>query len=92
MIDPRTLLARWANENDEWVRYVVREVLATGQVLHVDAINRDIPCFAACRRRSVLDLLVVDSEMCGESFKGELLTKLPGAVLVGEHTLDPVGL
>ena len=28
--DPRGLLSEWANSSDEWVRYVVRHVLAGG--------------------------------------------------------------
>lgn len=31
--DPRAVLAAWANEHDEWVRFVVRHVLSAGQVL-----------------------------------------------------------
>lgn len=31
--DPRVMLAEWANENDEWIRHVVRQVLSTGRPL-----------------------------------------------------------
>lgn len=31
LIDPRAQLAEWANANDEWVRLLVAEVLATGR-------------------------------------------------------------
>ena len=31
--DPRTLLARWANESDEWVRFLVSEVITSGRPL-----------------------------------------------------------
>jgi energy-coupling factor transporter ATP-binding protein EcfA2 len=31
--DPRAILADWANDNDEWIRFVVRQVLDTGLAL-----------------------------------------------------------
>lgn len=31
--DPRAILAEWANDNDEWVRFIVRQVLDTGRAL-----------------------------------------------------------
>lgn len=31
LIDPRALLAKWANAHDEWVRLLVSEVIATGR-------------------------------------------------------------
>lgn len=31
--DPRAILADWANENDEWIRFVVRQVLDSGRGL-----------------------------------------------------------
>ncbi|RZT07925.1 hypothetical protein EV649_7856 [Kribbella sp. VKM Ac-2569] len=30
-VDPRVLLAEWANENDEWVRAIVAEVVSSGR-------------------------------------------------------------
>lgn len=32
-VDPRETLATWANGRDEWVRYIVRQVLSTGRPL-----------------------------------------------------------
>jgi hypothetical protein len=32
-LDPRALLAEWANKNDEWVRFVVGEVIQSGKAL-----------------------------------------------------------
>ena len=32
-VDPRETLATWANGQDEWVRYIVRQVLSTGRPL-----------------------------------------------------------
>jgi len=29
--DPRVLLAEWANDNDEWVRFIVSDVISTGR-------------------------------------------------------------
>lgn len=31
--DPRSLLVDWANQNDEWIRYIVRQIVATGREL-----------------------------------------------------------
>jgi energy-coupling factor transporter ATP-binding protein EcfA2 len=41
-VDPRETLALWANGQDEWVRYIVRQVLSTGRPLtdgNVDAAH-----------------------------------------------------
>jgi energy-coupling factor transporter ATP-binding protein EcfA2 len=37
--DPREVLAAWANEQDEWVRTIVREVLSSGRALTDDDID-----------------------------------------------------
>lgn len=37
--DPRETLATWANEQDEWVRSIVRHVLGTGRALSSDDID-----------------------------------------------------
>ncbi|TFV90056.1 AAA family ATPase [Blastococcus sp. CT_GayMR16] len=34
--DPRAILAAWANDSDEWVRFVVRQVLDTGRPLSLE--------------------------------------------------------
>lgn len=39
LIDPRALLAEWANENDEWVRLLVAEVLAGGRPVGTSVIE-----------------------------------------------------
>lgn len=38
-VDPRESLAKWANASDEWVRFVVRQVLSSGQPLDTDALD-----------------------------------------------------
>jgi hypothetical protein len=37
--DPRSVLASWANHGDEWVRYLVQEVLASGRPLTADHLE-----------------------------------------------------
>jgi len=37
--DPRETLARWANEQDGWVRSIVRSVLGTGRPLSIDDLD-----------------------------------------------------
>lgn len=39
-VDPRSLLAQWANENDEWVRVLVGEVIATGRAVGESVITQ----------------------------------------------------
>src|SRR4051794_31025581 len=34
--DPRAILAAWANDSDEWVRFVVRQVLDAGRPLSLE--------------------------------------------------------
>jgi hypothetical protein len=33
VVEPRVLLAEWANDGDEWVRCIVGDVIATGRPL-----------------------------------------------------------
>lgn len=37
--DPRTALADWANQSDEWVRFIVRQILGTGRPLPANDID-----------------------------------------------------
>lgn len=39
-VDPRALLADWANANDEWVRLLVSEVIASGRPVDPAAIEK----------------------------------------------------
>ncbi len=39
-LDPKDLLAEWANVNDEWVRLLVSEVIATGCSVSTSTIDR----------------------------------------------------
>lgn len=52
IVDPRTLLAEWANESDEWVRLIVSEVLVTGRHLDKDTLDR---AYALFRQEKALD-------------------------------------
>lgn len=44
-VDPREELAKWANSNDEWVRFVVRSVLSSGRPLDAAAIDQAYELF-----------------------------------------------
>lgn len=50
--DARVLLSTWANDNDEWVRAIVRGVLSTGRAL-VDSDVDDV--YALFRQEKALD-------------------------------------
>lgn len=39
LVDPRALLADWANTNDEWVRLLVAEVLASGRAVGASTVE-----------------------------------------------------
>lgn len=59
-VDPRGLLAEWANSGDEWVRLLVSEVLASGRPVGTTVIDRAYELF---RQEKALDdrtLPVVD--------------------------------
>ena len=51
-LDPRALLANWANENDEWVRLLVSEVIATGRPVSTLTIDKAYQIF---RQEKALD-------------------------------------
>lgn len=44
-VDPRALLADWANANDEWVRLLVSEVISTGRPVGASAIEKAYQLF-----------------------------------------------
>lgn len=50
--DPRELLSNWANGSDEWTRFIVRQVLASGRPLGADAQER---AYALFRQEKALD-------------------------------------
>ena len=51
-VDPRALLADWANANDEWARLLVSEVIATGRPVGTSTIEKAYQLF---RQEKVLD-------------------------------------
>lgn len=51
-LDPRVLLAEWANANDEWVRLLAAEVIATGRPVGESAIDKAYQLF---REEKALD-------------------------------------
>jgi hypothetical protein len=51
-IDPRALLADWANTNDEWTRLLVSEVIATGRPVDTSTIAKAYQIF---RQEKALD-------------------------------------
>jgi hypothetical protein len=50
--DPRAMLGRFANENDEWVRLIVRHVLDTGEALDAGQIDEVYRATSGRKRRS----------------------------------------
>jgi hypothetical protein len=51
-VDPRVLLAEWANENDEWVRAVVADVISSGRALTESSLANTYTIF---RQEKALD-------------------------------------
>lgn len=52
LIDPRAQLAEWANNNDEWVRLLVAEVIATGRPVETSVVEKAYRLF---RQEKTLD-------------------------------------
>ena len=52
LVDPRRLLAEWANTKDEWVRLLVAEVLASGRSVGTSTIEKAYKLF---REEKTLD-------------------------------------
>lgn len=52
LVDPRALLADWANTNDEWVRLLVAEVLASGRAVGASTVETAYKLF---RQEKALD-------------------------------------
>lgn len=57
--DPRELLSNWANGSDEWTRFIVRQVLASGRPLDVDAQEQ---AYALFRQEKALDVRTFPTE------------------------------
>lgn len=51
-VDPRELLSSWANGSDEWVRYIVRQVLAGGGPLGAE---EEVHAYALFRQEKAFD-------------------------------------
>lgn len=58
-VDPRELLSNWANGSDEWVRYIVRQVLVGGGPLDGDEEAR---AYALFRQEKAFDTRVLPVE------------------------------
>lgn len=74
-VDPRVLLAEWANSNDEWVRSLVAEVLTTGRAVTDASI---VEAYQLFRQEKALDertLPAVD-QLSTESGKDEEVAPL----------------
>lgn len=52
LVDPRAQLAEWANSNDEWVRLIVAEVIATGRPVGASVVEKAYVLF---RQEKALD-------------------------------------
>ena len=59
VVDPRAMLANWANENDEWVRYVVRQVLTSGRGITTEGADH---AYALFRQEKSIDPRILDTE------------------------------
>lgn len=57
--DPRTSLAEWANRQDEWVRFVVQEVLSTGRPLTTEGQGS---AYALFRQEKALEARVLPEQ------------------------------
>jgi hypothetical protein len=58
-LEPRAVLAGWANDNDEWLRRIVRHVLNTGHSLPADLLDGVYELF---RQEKSLDERVLPNE------------------------------
>lgn len=58
-LDPREVLAAWANEQDEWVRAIVREVLSSRRALPDDGLDA---AYALFRQEKTLDERTLPAE------------------------------
>ena len=75
--DPRATLAAWANEQDEWVRYVVRHVLTTGTALAETDVAH---AYALFRQEKSLDARELPEEAAIEIESSADDTELPLAI------------
>lgn len=50
VVDPRALLAKWANKSDEWVRLIVGEVIQSGKALSNEPIAQAYKLFRQEKR------------------------------------------
>jgi len=80
--DPRETLAEWANEQDEWVRLIVRQVLGSGRALSAGDID---VAYALLRQEKGLDerSLAVEPDLAVEAVEEDaelplVITKLSG--------------
>lgn len=80
--DPRSVLARWANRGDEWVRYLVGQVLSTGRPVSEADIDYAYQLF---RQSKALDqrTLPPQPELAVEPAEAEVESSLSIAKLSG---------
>src|ERR1035437_7713323 len=50
--NPRSVLAKWANGSDEWVRHLVKQVLSTGRALGSEQLDH---AYQLLRQEKLLD-------------------------------------
>ncbi|MFH5230818.1 AAA family ATPase [Antrihabitans spumae] len=90
-VDPRHALAEWANEHDEWIRLIVREVLATRRSVGADAIDDAYRLFRqekALDKRELPEQPKIEIESSDEEAELPLtITKLDG--VTGVNALIP---
>ena len=89
--DPRSVLARWANRGDEWVRYLVGQVLSTGRPVAESDVDYAYQLF---RQSKALDkrTLPAQAELAFELAEAEVEASLTIARLSdvqGVNALTP---
>lgn len=87
LIDPRALLARWANAHDEWVRLLVSEAITTGRAVGDPTIEK---AYQLLRQEKALDprVLPVVAELSFEARQDESAPQLTLTKLSEVHGVN----
>lgn len=95
--DPRVTLASWANQNDEWLRYLTREIISAARPVPESGINH---AHTLLRQEKLIDERTLDPEpelaVAASSDEAEeplLITKLSNVqgvnALVTDSVIEP---
>ncbi|MBK8075065.1 MAG: AAA family ATPase [Kineosporiaceae bacterium] len=77
VVDPRAVLADWANRNDEWVRFIVKQVLTLGRPLAPEDADYAYRLF---RQEKLLDARALPPEPHLENVLSREEAELPLAI------------